>query len=65
MTLPHSDAALLGVGLNTVVWHALISLVIGVYAQPSFLRDPECRYLQFVLYMLPGLTEIGEQKLLT
>jgi hypothetical protein len=65
MPLPRSGAALLGVGLITVVGHAIISLVIGVYAQPSFLRDLECQYLQFVLYMLPGLTEIGEQKLLT
>jgi hypothetical protein len=44
MSLPHSAAALLGVGLNEVVGHAIISLVIGVYAQPSFLRDPECQH---------------------
>jgi hypothetical protein len=46
------------------VTHAVISLAIGAYAQPSFLHAPECQYLQFVLYMPPGSTEIGEQKLL-
>jgi hypothetical protein len=45
MPLPPGAAALLSIGLNVVVGHAIISLVIEVYAQPSFLRDPECQYL--------------------
>jgi hypothetical protein len=43
--LPPSAAALISIGLNAIVEHAIISLVIEVYAQPSFLRDPECQYL--------------------
>jgi len=45
MRLPPSAAAFLSIGLNAVVGHAIISLVIEVYALPSFLRDPECQYL--------------------
>jgi hypothetical protein len=44
MPLPHG-VAFPGIGLNAVVWHAIISLVIEVYAQPSFPRDPEYQYL--------------------
>jgi len=44
MPLPHG-VAFTGVGLNAVVGHAIISLVIEIYAQPSFPRDPECQYL--------------------
>jgi hypothetical protein len=45
MPLPPGTAALLSIGITAVVGHAIIFLVIEVYAQPSFLRDPEYQYL--------------------